>query len=305
MSDDVVREADRYLAEGDYVRALDELGKAGRLDPEVSRRIQTALSRMKLVAAREFAVGRWSVAEGIFDAVGEHDRFLSPEERAECRALVDAIRRCRDEGRRLEGLVQAAADLAAQNQFPQSREVALEAMRLCGDPHLVARLRHLLRGLPHPLGRLIYGFDSAPEVERFAHASQGAAIECILNDLHPLGGGFARITLAGPGSRVDLMDPPADWSDGKDLCFVTQLASTVRATLRVSVGDLRNTWTHDVPLIDFYWNPVRLPLEAFRREGTPDWRAITRLSLTLAGPEPAVIHLDEVRLRSASPLGRA
>ena len=65
MPDELLRQADHFFAEGDYVRALDELGKVESLDPEINQRIHTALGRMKLVAAREFAVGRWSVAEGV------------------------------------------------------------------------------------------------------------------------------------------------------------------------------------------------------------------------------------------------
>src|SRR5688572_22763558 len=115
MTGDTLRQADRYFAEGDYLRALDELGKAESVDPEITQRIHAALGRMKLVAAREFAVGRWSVAEGIVDAVNEHDRFLAPAERSECRTLVDAVGRCRSREKQVHGIVQAAAELAAQS----------------------------------------------------------------------------------------------------------------------------------------------------------------------------------------------
>jgi hypothetical protein len=305
MTDDLIREADRYLAQGDYVRALDELRKAGPADPEVTGRIRTALGRLRMVAAREFAVGRWSVAEGIFDAVGEHDRYLSNAERLECRNLVADIRRCRNEGREIQAVIETAAELAAGNQFAQSREIALQALAGCTDPHLVARLRHLLKSLPHPMGHLVYGFDSPVEVERFVWGHEGAHVEVILNESHPLGGGFARITFPSPGSRVDLMDPPPDWGDGKELAFMAQLASKTRAAFRVSVGDLQNAWTRDLTLIDFYWNPQRLAFESFEKRGEPDWRAVTRFSITSLNPEPTTIHVDEVRIRPAAPLGRA
>jgi len=120
-SEDPLRQADQFFAKGDYVRALDELGKAAPADPEITQRIHSALERMKLIAAREFAVGRWSVAEGIVDAVQENERFLVPAERAECRALVEAIGRCRDREKQLHGIVQAATALAARSQFAQSR----------------------------------------------------------------------------------------------------------------------------------------------------------------------------------------
>jgi hypothetical protein len=300
MTENLLREADRYLAEGDYVRALDELRKAGPADPEISRRIHTALGRLKLVAAREFAVGRWSVAEGIFDAVGEHDQFLSDVERQECRNLVSEIKRCRDQGKYVDVLIEAAAQLAAENQFAQSREIALQAMRGCVDPHLVARLRHLLRSLPHPLGRLLYGFDSASEVEHFVRPHGGAQAEVVFNESHPLGGGFARLVFPAQYTRVDFMDPPPDWSDAKELNFTAQLASKTRSSFRITVGDLRSTWTSDLHLIDFYWNQKRLGLDSFSKNGEPDWRRITQFSIISLSPTPSALHLDEVRLRSAA-----
>jgi hypothetical protein len=298
MTEDTLREADRYFAEGDYVRALDELGKAPTGDPEITQRIHTALGRLKLVAAREFAVGRWSVAEGIVDAVNEHDRFLSPAERTECRTLVDAIGRCRDREKQLHGIVQAAAVLASQNQFAQSREVALQAMRTCTDVHIVARLRHLLRSLPHPLGQLLYGFDSTIEVEQFMQAHKNAHVEAMLNESHPLGGGFAKIDFPVPGSSVSLMDPPQDWSDCKELGFTARLASSTRSSFQIAVGDLRNTWTAEAKLMDPYWNPVRLSFDKFVKRGEPDWRSITVFTITLTSSAPAQLWIDEIRLRS-------
>lgn len=301
MTEDTLREADRYFAEGDYLRALDELGKAATGDPEITHRIHTALGRMKLVAAREFAVGRWSVAEGIVDAVNEHDRFLSAAERSECRSLVDAIGRCRDREKQVHGIVQAATTLAAQNQFAQSREVALQAMRDCPDGFIVARLRHILRSLPHPLGRLIYGFDSNIEVEQFVRPHQGARVEAMLNESHPLGGGFAKIVFPAQGSSIAFMDPPPDWSDCKELGFTARLASSARATFSVAVGDLRNTWVAEAKLMDPYWNPVRLSFDRFAKRGEPDWRAVTVLTLTLQSTSAAELWLDEIRIRPRQP----
>ena len=298
MTENTLREADRYFAEGDYVRALDELGKAPTGDPEITQRIHTALGRLKLVAAREFAVGRWSVAEGIVDAVNEHDRFLSPAERTECRTLVDAIGRCRDREKLVHGIVQAAATLAAQNQFAQSREVALQAMKTCTDPHIVARMRHLLRSLPHPLGQLLYGFDSTIEVEQFMRPQRNARVEAMLNESHPLGGGFAKIEFPVPGSSVALMDPPTDWSDCKELGFTARLASSTRATFSIAVGDLRNSWAAEAKLMDPYWNPVRLSFEKFVKRGEPDWRSVTTFTITLTSSTPAELWIDEVRLKS-------
>jgi len=297
MTDELLRQADHFFAEGDYVRALDELCRVETLDPEINERIHTALGRMKLVAAREFAVGRWSVAEGIVDAVQENDRFLSASEKAECRTLVDAIRKCRNKERQVAGIVQAAAALAAQSQFAESREVVLQAMRDCTDARLVARLRLMLRGLPHPLGRLLYGFDSAIETNQFVRPHGSARIEPMFNDTHPLGGGFAAVAFPAAGSRIDFMDAPYDWSDSKEIGFTVRLASSYRTTLLVQVGDLRNAWTMEVRLIDPYWNPVRLAFDRFSAVGQPDWRAVTRFSITSLGPEAADVFLDEIRLK--------
>jgi hypothetical protein len=314
MSDDALRQADQFFAQGDYVRALDELRKVAPFDPDINQRIHSALARMKLMAAREFAVGRWSVAEGIVDAVQEHERFLAPGEKAECRQLVEEIGRCRDREKQVHGIVQAAATLAAQNQFPQSREVALLAMRNCRDPQLVARLRKLLGALPHPLGRLLFGFDSPLEIDQFVRAKSGATIEMVLDESgaptevlgrnffpsNGLGGGFARICFPSKGASLMLMDPPPDWTDYKELGFCVRLASKGRGGFRVAIGDLQSSWTCDVKISDPYWNPRRFPLEQFQKQGSPDWRAVTCFSFTSLSDEPIELWLDEIRLKPKS-----
>ncbi len=297
MTDDALREADRYFAQGDYVRALDELGKAAPSDPEIAQRIHTALERMKLIAAREFAVGRWSVAEGIVDAVQEHERFLTPAERAECRRLVEEIGRCRDRGKHLHGIVQAAAALAAGHQFAQSREVALQAMRDCSDPHLIARFRKLLGALPHPLGRLLYGFDSALEVDQFLRCRSGSTAEMVLDESHAMGGGFARICFPAKGSTVMLLDAPPDWTDYKEIGFYGRLASGPRAGFQIAIGDLQSSWTCEMKILDPYWNSSRFPLDRFEKQGAPDWAAVTCFGISSLSDEPVELWLDEVRLK--------
>ena len=301
MTDETLRQADRFFADGDYVRALDELQKIAPFDPDITRRIHSALERMKLVAAREFAVGRWSVAEGIFDAVQENARFLTSTERDECRLLVDEIGRCRDREKSVQAIVQAAAALAAQSQFAQSREVALQGMRSCDDPHLVARLRRLLGGLPHPLGRLLYGFDSALEVEQFVRAKSGATAEMILDESHAMGGGFLRIRFPSKGSGISLLDPPPDWSDDRELGLCVRLESRVRAGFLVMVGDLQNSWSCEMKILDPYWNQRRFPLESFRSQGAANWSGVTCLAIVSLSDEPAELFLDEVRLKAKSP----
>jgi len=85
---------------------------------------------------------------------------------------------------------------------------------------------------------------------------------------------------------------------------MAQLASKTRSSFRLSVGDLRNSWTTDVNFLDFYWNQKRLGIESFGKHGEPDWRAVTQFSITSLTPGPAALHLDEVRLRAAAPQNR-
>ena len=298
MGDDPLLTADRFFAEGDYLRALDELRKASTLDPEISRRIHTALDRMKAVAARELAEGRWSVAEGIVDAVQEHERFLSSAQRRECRLLVDELRRCRDLERQLEGVLQAATALAAESRFSEAREVALQMMGGCADGTLLARLRRILRDLPHPLGRLIYGFDSPMEVEMFVRPRAGASVEAVSEESHPLGGGYLRARLPRSGAAIELVDSPSDWSDVRELNVCARLVMPGRGRIRISAGDARGAWTHDARILDPYWNLVRVPLDQFVRGGEADWRSLTRFEIASAGPEPMELMIDEIRLRS-------
>jgi hypothetical protein len=300
MADTPLERAERHFAAGDYVQGVTELEKAASLDPTVSRRIQAALERMKIIAAREFAVGRWSVAEGIVDAIGEHARFLSEAERKECRKLVDEIQQCRVTEREIHPGLQAAALLASQGQYPQSREVALRIMGTCTDPLLVARLRRLLMGLPHPLGRLIYGFDSRLEIEQFVRTSEDARAEPVLDETHELGGGFAAVTLPRRGSGISLLDPPPDWSDAKEVSFLLRSAGRKPFLLAVRVGDLSHAWVHELRLADPFWNQVRLPLAAFRKEGELRWEAVTRFAIASPSDEPAEFWLDEIRLRSGA-----
>jgi len=298
MADDSLKQADRYLAQGDYVRALDELQRAGPADPAITHRIHTALDRMKLMAAREFAVGRWSVAEGIADAVQEHEQFLSAEEQRECRDLVSEIGRCRDRGKQVHGLIQAAAALAASNQYLQSREVALRAMGTCTDPHLMARLRRLLRTLPHPLGQLVYGFDSGLEVEQFVRTQAGASVQTVFEENHLLSGGYARIVLPRKGAAVVLMDPPPDWSDFKELSCCVRLLSKTRSSMLIRAGDLRNSWVHELKLVHRNWDQIRILLDRFVKQGEPAWDNVTSFSIVSQADEPLEIGLDEIRLKS-------
>jgi hypothetical protein len=303
MEDTPLRHAERLMAEGDYVRAVEELEKASPSDPQVARVIRSALDRMKLIAAREFAVGRWTVAEGIFDAVQEHDQFLSAAGRQECQLLVKEIERCRDREKDVNVVVRAAAYLAAEGRYAQSREVALRVMQNCADLHLVARLRRLLMGLPHPLGRLVYGFDSKLEVEHFTRAGGGARLTPVVDESHQPGGGFAQILFPGtPAAGLDLphvalLDPPPDWTDYAELSLLLRLSRGARSRVSVQAGDGTNAWTFELAVSDRFWNQVRLPLAYFQKKGEPRWDAVTTFRIVSAAAEPAELYLDEIRLK--------
>lgn len=298
MSDDPLRQADLYFAEGDYVRALDELRKSSALDQDTNSRIHAALGRMKDAAAREFAMGRWSVAEGIVDAAQEHETFMSPAVRSECRRLALEISRGRDRERQVLGIVQAAATLALEGRFAQARELALQMMASCSDAPLVARLRRLLSELPHPLGRLLYGFDSPLEVEQFVRPEGTATIEPMAEESHPLGGAYLRVRFPRSGASIGLVDPPPDWSNARELSLCLRLVMPERTAFRISAGDGRGAWTYETKVIDPYWNQVRVPLDQFVRQGDADWRSITCLAIASSSPEPSEFMLDEIRLRA-------
>lgn len=303
MGDTDIRKAERFLAEGDYVRALDELRKAAPGDDHLARMIQTAVGRMKLIAAREFVVGRWSVAEGIFDAVRDYHPFLTPEERSECKMLVKEIQRCRDNEKALHGVFQAAAQFAAEGQFPRSREVALRAMSRCTDLHLVARLRRLLMSLPHPLGKLVYGFDSTLEAQQFARPIGGAEIDTVLDESHELGGGFAWLKFGGRGAGIALLDPPPDWSDYKEISLLVRLnvnvlrPDRVKVKFQLLVGDLNNAYEYEATVSDQGWCQLRIPLAEFRKRGEPKWESVTCLSLMSSADTATEFFLDEIRLK--------
>lgn len=297
MSDEALRAAEQFLAAGDYARALAELGKVSAPDAEVTGMVRSALDRMKSIAAKEFVQGRWTVAEGLFGTVQDHARFLLPAERAQCEQLVKGIQGRRDSLGGVHALIQAAAEMAAECRFPESRELALRVMRDCTDAALVGRLRRLLRGLPHPMGQLLFGFDCALEVERFTRASGKAQVSACLDDRHALGGGYARVSFGERGASLSLLDPPADWTAAKELNFWVRAGVNSRAQLAVQAGDAEHAWAGETKVWDRYWNQVRLPLASLVPRGEPTWTAVKFLTLELVSEGPASFDLDEFRLK--------
>lgn len=313
MTGPSIQDVERYLAEGDYRRALEALEKAGPLDPEVSQLVQSMVDRMKKAASQEFDFGRWSVAEDISSFLEKHQRLLTPEEQAECRRLFIDIHRSRSKEGQVQAVVQAAAALAAQGRFPESREIALRGMRNCSDPHLVARLRRLLHGLPHPLGSLLYGFDSPLEVEQFVRPSGGSKVvtcfqdepglpeeleEFVAESREMLGGGMALVTCPKRGAGVSFLDPPADWTRYKELSVLVRLVNPPRGKLSVYVGDPKNAWVYDADIRDRNWNQIRMSLTEFHKRGNPRWEAVSFFAVASAMDEPVEILLDEIRIKA-------
>jgi hypothetical protein len=297
MSDESLRAAEQFLATGDYSRALAELGKVSAPDAEVTQMVRSALDRMKSIAAREFVQGRWTVAEGLFGQLQEQARFLLPAERAQCEQLVKGIRGRRDSLQSAYALIQAAAQMAAECRFPESRELALRVMRDCTDAALVGRLRRLLRGLPHPMGQLLFGFDCALEVERFTRTSGKAHVSACLEERHALGGGYARVSFGGQGDSLALLDPPPDWTAAKELSFWVRSGVNSRAQISVQAGDAERAWVGGAKVWDPYWNQLRLPLASFAARGTPSWSAVKFLTIELESDGPAMFDIDDVRLK--------
>lgn len=293
----ILQEVERHFASGDYRLALTELDKIESPDPMISQLVSGALSRMRAITAREFMSGRWTAAEEIMMSFQAHGRLLSPMERAQCEDLVARIWERRADSRTSHALVKAAAMMAAEGRYPESREVAVQVMSACDDPVLVARLGLLLLDLPHPLGRLIFGADSALEVERYVAASAGARIAASTEETHLLGGGFARVTLDAPGEYVSLLDPPQDWSGAKELNFWVRPQEEGVMRLTLFVGDSGNAFVAPVTLREPYWDQIRLSLASFAALGAPSWGAAGVIRLVLETPGPASFDLDEVRLK--------
>jgi len=287
--------ADKFLADGDYVRALETLSKVNVVSDSVSDRIQETLDRLKRMAAREIATGRWTVAEGIFDVVREHQKHLTPAAREECELLVKELNRCRKEEQN-NGLLQAAIKLAAQGMHREAREVCFHALLGCDDAHLAGRMRRLLLGLRDPAGRLAYGFDSPLEIRQFCRADAGATIQFVLPAEHFVRGGYAKIALPGTGARVILLDVPGDWSGYTEISFWAQRSGGEGVAFTFSVGDSQNCFYFQAALSETRWTNVKLPLHLFEQMGQPSWDRIAHAAIASADQAPLEMNLDEVRL---------
>ncbi|MBI2931830.1 MAG: hypothetical protein HYY16_09275 [Planctomycetes bacterium] len=295
MSDVHRRLADKFLAEGDYVRALEALAKAHRVSDSLSERIQETLERLKRLAAREIATGRWTVAEGIFDVVEEHQRLLTPAQREECHLLLKELQRCRKEELN-NGLLQAATKLAAQGLHEEAREICFQAMQVCDDAHLAGRVRRLLLGLPDPAGRLVFGFDSSLEIRQFCRADGGATIAFELPGDHFTRGGYARIFLPGPGAKIVMLDVPDNWSLYSEISFWAQRVKGEGAAFTFGVGDPRSYFFFHAALSESRWTHIRLPLALFEEQGRPQWDQVTQVTIGSADNAPLELNIDELRL---------
>ncbi len=296
MRDTHLHLADKALAEGDYVRAIENLEKASPTDPQVQRLLQASLYRLKLAATREMTAGRWTVAEGIFDVLTGFQHRLSPPQKAEMDLLTGELSRLRGM-EQSDVKIHAATSMAANGLQAEARHLAYEAMKSCEDAHLVGRMRNLLQGLPHADGRLLLGFDSPYEVRLFCRVEAGASVELNTDPKFVHQGCSALIHLSGVGARVSLLDVPLDWSHYCELNFWMGTRGKKIAEYIFMVGDGKNWFTFFGETSSRKLEQVRLPLEVFRAEGMADWTKINRLVLATPGPGSVDFFLDEVRLK--------
>ena len=288
--------ADKALAEGDYVRAVELLEKASPTDPEVQRMLQSSLHKLKVAGAREMTAGRWTVAEGIFDVLTGYQHRLSPAQKAEMELLTGELTRLRGM-EESDVQIHAATSMAANGLQAEARHLAYEAMKSCDDAHLVGRMRNLLQGLPHPDGRLLLGFDSPYEVRIFCRVEAGASVAVNTDPKFIHQGCSAHIHLSGVGSKVSLLDVPIDWSGYSELNFWMGSKGRENAEYIIMIGDGKNWFTFYGESSSKNLKQVRLPLDVFCAEGEADWTSIKQLVLTTPGPGPIDFYLDEVRLK--------
>lgn len=289
--------ADKALAEGDYVRAIENLEKASPTDPEVKRLLQSSLHRLKLAGTREMTAGRWTVAEGIFDVLSGYQHRLSPAQKSEVDLLTGELTRLRGM-EESDVMIHAATSMAANGLQAEASHLAYEAMKSCDDPHLVGRMRNLLQGLPHPDGRLLLGFDSPYEVRLFCKVEAGASVEVNTDPDFIQQGCSALIRLSGVGARVRLLDVPLDWTGYSELNFWMSVRGRIPAEYIIMVGDGKEWFTFYGETSSPRLEQVRIPLDIFRAEGLADWTKISQLVLATPGPGSIEFHLDEVRLKA-------
>lgn len=287
--------ADKYLAQGDYIRALETLAKLNVVSDSVAGRIQEAVDRMKHLAARELATGHWTVAEGIFGVMQEHEDLLTPAQKAECDLLVNELRRCRRE-EQSNALLQASLQAAAQGLHRQAREMCFQALQACDDAHLAGRLRRLMIGLRDPRGQLVYGFDSPLEIRQFCHAEGGASIAPVVPAEHFTRGAYARLSLPRAGAKVLLLDVPEDWTIYSGVSFSARHAAGPGAAFTFGVSDGQSHFVFHFGLAEKQWTRVDLPLHLFEKSGAPSWDRVTHAYFLKRDAQPIEFDIDEVRL---------
>lgn len=290
---DPITEADSAIAKGDFARAVELLDKSAST-PGIGELIQVTLDRMKVLAAKEMVAGRWTEAEQLFGKVKEFEHRLTIKQRAEIEVLMKEVQRLR-EVERGDALIKTATKLAAQGLLVEARHVALAAMESCEDARLVARMRNLLQGLPHPDGRLIMGFDSPHEVRSFTKA-EGAVTVRIHNDpLSTRSGASAEVTFSGAGAKLHLVDAPRDWTGCTELNFWACLLRPASAGFLLIAGEGEDVHHLLCQMTAGRWSQLRAPLEMFEKQGGAEWSRVGRL--TLASMGSAHLLLDEIRLK--------
>lgn len=294
MSPDPLSQADEALAKGDFAQAVELLNQAAPELPGVSELIQHTLDRMKVLAAKELVAGRWTEAEQLFGKVKEYEHRLTAKQRAEIEVLLREVTRLR-EVERGDALIKTATKLAAQGLLVEARHVALAAMESCEDAHIVARMRNLLQGLPHPDGRLLVGFDSPHEVRAFVKCEGSVTAKLHVDPLSTRAGSSAEVVYSGAGGKLHLVDVPRDWSGFGELNFWACLLKPQTAGFLLIAGEGEDVHHLLCQMTARRWTQLRAPLEMFEKQGSADWARVGRL--TLASMGSAHLLLDEIRLK--------
>jgi hypothetical protein len=209
---------------------------------------------------------------------------------------MDEIHRLRDVERN-DALVRTATSLAAHGRHAEARHLALSALRTCEDLHLAARMRCLLHGLPHPDGRLLFGFDSALEIRQFCRVEGGADIEIFPDLFSDREGAAARIRLPGAGALVRLLEIPQDWSDYAEINFWIKPHLRPHSGYAILIGDGQAWFRYAGDAGSGRWNQVRVPLDRFAQESGADWKNVTRMAFAPRIDGSAEFLLDEIRLK--------
>ena len=256
---------DKSFAKRDYLKALKLIEKTGSVTDESRKQIDQAVARLNKLAKSEFVAGRWSVAEEIAGEVQQHMDLMDSRRQDELWALIQELAAGREKERN-HAMIRAATHLASETMYIEAYEVAISAIQTCTDLPMAGRLRRLLRGLPHPDGFYVAGFDSEHEARQLWTGKNGAMIEARFDRKDNIRGGYGRLILP-PKSGVFITEVPNDWSKIESIRMlarsVTDQPARVTVGLESEHGGIRATAVANEPL----WAKKILKLNRFHGRG--------------------------------------